>query len=163
MKQPGAGHSFYDLVPAQFNQLLLFDDRLIHAVQQIQGTMAPQDGRVVIHGHICEGGIFLTGGLAVAEAERVIRGKLATAKDWMRTTSAMYHGCVALQLTVDRGGRVRKVAPLSDRIYPTSARADDPERVVSDLIRLFLGAKFPPAAIESIVTVPVMLGSSQPT
>jgi len=47
-----AGTSFYDLVPAEFNQLLLFDDRLPHAVRQVSGLMDPMEGRLVIHGHL---------------------------------------------------------------------------------------------------------------
>lgn len=51
-QQAGAGTSFYDLIPARFNQLVIFDDRLIHGVQPVQGTMNPLDGRIVLHGHI---------------------------------------------------------------------------------------------------------------
>jgi len=47
-----AGSSFYDLVPADFNQLLVFDDRLPHAVRQVNGLMDPLEGRLVIHGHL---------------------------------------------------------------------------------------------------------------
>ena len=47
-----AGSSFYDLVPADFNQLLIFDDRLPHAVRQVNGLMDPLEGRLVIHGHL---------------------------------------------------------------------------------------------------------------
>jgi len=47
-----AGSSFYDLVPAEFNQLLVFDDRLPHAVRQVNGLMDPLEGRLVIHGHL---------------------------------------------------------------------------------------------------------------
>ena len=44
IKSSGAGASFYDKVPARFNQLLVFDDRVIHGVQPIQGTMDPLQG-----------------------------------------------------------------------------------------------------------------------
>jgi hypothetical protein len=47
-----AGLSFYDLIPAEFNQLLVFDDRLPHAVRQVNGVMDPLEGRLVIHGHL---------------------------------------------------------------------------------------------------------------
>jgi len=47
-----AGSAFYDLVPAEFNQLLVFDDRLPHAVRQVNGLMDPLEGRLVIHGHL---------------------------------------------------------------------------------------------------------------
>lgn len=47
-----AGTSFYDLIPAEFNQLLVFDDRLPHAVRQVNGPMDPLHGRLVLHGHL---------------------------------------------------------------------------------------------------------------
>lgn len=39
-------------VPALFNQLLVFDDRVVHGVEPVLGTMNPLDGRVVLHGHL---------------------------------------------------------------------------------------------------------------
>jgi hypothetical protein len=50
--QVQAGVNFYDLVPARFNQLLVFDDRIPHAVERIEGTMNPHEGRLALHGHI---------------------------------------------------------------------------------------------------------------
>jgi hypothetical protein len=47
-----AGSSFYESIPAEFNQLLIFDDRLPHAVRQLNGVMDPLDGRIVLHGHL---------------------------------------------------------------------------------------------------------------
>ncbi|HWK45029.1 MAG TPA: hypothetical protein VNT30_09925 [Stellaceae bacterium] len=46
-----AGQPFFETIPAEFNQLLIFDDRIPHAVRQITGGMDPREGRVVLHGH----------------------------------------------------------------------------------------------------------------
>lgn len=51
-RSAGAGTSFYRLIEPEFNRLLAFDDRLIHGVERVQGTMDPREGRVVLHGHI---------------------------------------------------------------------------------------------------------------
>src|SRR5579875_468678 len=56
-----SGHGLYELIPASFNQLLIFDNRLPHAVPRLEGTMIPQEGRIVLHGHISEGPIHATG------------------------------------------------------------------------------------------------------
>jgi hypothetical protein len=49
----------YDKVPSRSNQLLVFDDRVIHGVQPLQETMDPRAGRVVLHGHLnMEAGIL---------------------------------------------------------------------------------------------------------
>lgn len=49
---PAAGSSFFEEVPAHFNQLLLFDDRLPHAVRRVSGTSNPLEARTVLHGHV---------------------------------------------------------------------------------------------------------------
>lgn len=46
-----AGQHFFETVAPEFNQLLVFDDRIPHAVRQIMGGMDPREGRVVLHGH----------------------------------------------------------------------------------------------------------------
>jgi hypothetical protein len=51
-RSAGAGTSFYRLIEPEFNRLVVFNDRLIHGVERIQGTMDPRQGRVVLHGHI---------------------------------------------------------------------------------------------------------------
>jgi len=40
------------VVPPQWNQLLVFDDDIIHGVEVVQGSMNPLDCRVVLHGHL---------------------------------------------------------------------------------------------------------------
>src|SRR5579883_2642709 len=64
IKTAGAGTSFYEKVPARFNQLLVFDDRVIHGVQPIQGTMDPLQGRVVLHGHLKADVVVINGPLS---------------------------------------------------------------------------------------------------
>jgi hypothetical protein len=39
-------------IPAIFNQLLVFDDRIVHGVEPVQGAMNPLDCRVILHGHL---------------------------------------------------------------------------------------------------------------
>ena len=35
------GEVLYELIPARFNQLLIFDDRIVHGTPVIQGNMDP--------------------------------------------------------------------------------------------------------------------------
>src|SRR5690606_15692892 len=37
-------------IPARFNQLLIFDPRIPHGVEQVRGPFDPREGRLVIHG-----------------------------------------------------------------------------------------------------------------
>jgi hypothetical protein len=95
-----AGTAFYDMVEPEFNRLVLFDDRLPHAVRTIHGTMNPLDARFVMHGHLEEPEdlAFIEGGLQrkdiqlqwqqVKDAGRLIRNH-------------GYHGFVTLESIID--------------------------------------------------------------
>jgi hypothetical protein len=67
--RPHAGEAFYEAISPNFNRLLVFDDRLPHAVQGVEGVMDPLEGRFVLHGHISEQGPIVDGAL---EPETVI-------------------------------------------------------------------------------------------
>src|SRR5436305_2727424 len=75
-----AGTDLFDLVAPRFNRLTLFDDRIPHAVQRLDGSMDPLEGRFVLHGHISEAGVVAQGALA-AEA---IRERVAGIVDELR-------------------------------------------------------------------------------
>lgn len=49
----GAGVDFYDEIEPKFNQLVVFDDRIPHAVSILEGSHNPIDARFVLHGHFC--------------------------------------------------------------------------------------------------------------
>ena len=157
VRRPGAGSNFYDLVPARFNQLLVFDDRVIHGVPAIQGDMAPQDGRVVIHGHIREGGIVIDGPLADAGMPTLAQA-LGRIRSGLERAGQGHHGCVCVRLEIDRDGRVTRAARLSDRVYRTSPHAADPERLVCELTDVLATLRFPAASGRSVATVPVAIG-----
>src|SRR5215472_8558788 len=40
-----AGRGFYEAIEPRFNRLLIFDDRLPHAVERVEGPMDPVEGR----------------------------------------------------------------------------------------------------------------------
>jgi hypothetical protein len=158
LTRPGAGLSFYDLVPARFNQLLIFDDRLLHAVPRIQGSMAPWEGRVVLHGHIREEGLAVQGPLSFEEVERALAAALARVRSTQAAMGDPYHGCACVRLIIDAGGSVRSASTLSDRLYRTTTRVDEPVRLASDLAALLAQVRFPCAEGESTVIVPVTFG-----
>ncbi|HEX4613667.1 MAG TPA: hypothetical protein VH092_36130 [Urbifossiella sp.] len=86
VKTSGAGTSFYDKVPSRFNQLLVFDDRVIHGVQPVQGTMDPLAGRVVLHGHLKAAAWALAGPLS----EDAARAALSATLDRLRALAHEY-------------------------------------------------------------------------
>jgi len=155
MARPGAGQALYDLIPARFNQLLLFDDRLIHAVPHLAGTLAPCEGRVVLHGHVREGGLEVRGALSRIDAERALEEPIRRVRSWIQATGPSYHGCASFRLAVEAGGRVERLERLSDRVARLTPDAADPERVLAELDGLLGAIRFPLAAGPSLVTVPI--------
>jgi hypothetical protein len=153
-----AGLGLYDLVPARFNRLLLFDDRLLHAVPRLEGTMVPQDGRLVLHGHVSEGPVAVTGALAPAAAAAVVEAARPALERRVAEAGAGLAGLVSVRLTLDGAGAVLKDEVLFDRLLPTARDAAAPEAAAA-AVRGFLSTlKFPRAEGSSLVTIAVPFG-----
>jgi len=101
-------------VSADFNRLILFDDLLPHGVSRLSGTMAPTEGRLVIHGHLVETKPMLIGALP-DEALQSLRGQLTDDLERIggRTETAL-HGVVTLRADVARTGVVANARVLAD-------------------------------------------------
>jgi hypothetical protein len=153
--RPNAGTGLYDLVPARFNRLLLFDDRLVHAVPRLEGTMVPQEGRLVLHGHIADGPLEVNGALAPGIARAVIDRLQPKLQRCVAEAGAGLAGLVSVRLMIGPGGRVDKSEILFDRLLPVSARAADPAGAAAAVAELLAGAVFPGAEGASFVTIAV--------
>ncbi|MDB5438848.1 MAG: hypothetical protein JWM33_1275 [Caulobacteraceae bacterium] len=148
---------FYDLVPAHFNRLLVFDDRVIHGVQTVQGTMDPRAGRLVMHGHLRALSVGIQGALTPERAMPALepgRGRLV---ELMRQNRDQIDGFATFRLHVDAEGRVVQARPLCDRFLPLTPDLEIVETFRQALLDLFSGTRFPPANGESQVTLPVTL------
>lgn len=148
--------NFYDLIPPLFNQLLVFDDRVPHAVQRVEGTMDPGAGRIVLHGHFAEAGITVSGGLASEQHKPAILSVDAAIKQRIANLGALYHGLIVLRLEIAADGRVERCAVLWDRIY--SLGAEMPPYRTDDLTALLLEQRFPAAPQPSRMTLPIAIG-----
>jgi hypothetical protein len=104
LHRPGAGETFFTAIEPKFNRLVIFDDRMPHAVQLVEGNMDPLEGRLVIHGHLKEGGPVIVGPLPVADvlaaASRVARSLEAE----LGQALAIYHGPAIVRFTVGVDG-----------------------------------------------------------
>jgi hypothetical protein len=156
--RPNAGIGLYELVPAQFNRLLLFDDRMLHSVPRLEGTMVPQDGRIVLHGHVSEGPVAVTGGLTHGAVQAVLDREAAALKQRAEQAGAGLAGLVTVRLTVAEDGRVLKDEVLFDRLLPTARQAAAPESAVAAVRDVLAKLRFPSAESASLVTIPVPFG-----
>jgi hypothetical protein len=151
----GATSSFYDLVPARFNQLLLFDDRVPHSVPTVRGVVDPCDGRLVLHGHITARRILLRGPLQQprhaqsAGARRLVE----LIKQLVEEHRGRVHGVATFEVRVDAEGTAHDVRTLIDRILPLPGGMDT-TNLVARIHEQLSTLRFDPADGESTLAVP---------
>lgn len=156
--QPQAGRGFYETVEPRFNRLLIFDDRLPHAVERLEGAMDPAEGRFVLHGHVSEGGPIVEGTLPAAAIAGPIGDVLRGFRDEAAAAAGLYHGPLVVRLWVGQTGSVTDCHVLLDRVMHPDPGHADWERMCERLLERFRAAKFPPAAGETVITQPVAFG-----
>lgn len=108
-----AGIDLFDLVDPRFNRLTLFDDRIPHAVQRVDGPMDPLEGRFVLHGHISEAGLIAKGALSVDVVQERVQGAV---EELRSSFGSEVRGPLVMSLQINQYGRVESVRPLFDRM-----------------------------------------------
>jgi hypothetical protein len=157
-RDAGAGVAFYEKIPSHFNQLLVFDDRLIHGVPEVRGTTDPREGRIVLHGHMECKGVSVEGPLQpVLEADGLghLGEVLASARAAVAAEPGRYHGFATFALDVAADGTVTTVQPLVQRVMGGNGpQAEVP--VLSALRSDLSTLRFPPQPEPSWIAVPLV-------
>jgi hypothetical protein len=151
--------TYYQKIPALFNQLLVFDDRIIHGVQPIQGTMDPLAGRLVLVGQLTAEAMLLNGSLPRERAMPVMSPLMEKIGTLARHYAERLDGFMTLRLFIQPDGRVASVQVLCDRVLPLSADTSpigDFKQQVTDVLA---GARFPPSEGPTEITVPLVVGT----
>jgi len=138
---------------------VVVDDLLTHAVERIDGSMDPVEGRFVIHGHLSEGGAIVEGALPGAAVAGPVDELLGRFRDDAAGAAALYHGPLVLRLRIDQAGAVADCAVVLDRVMHPDPGHADWEALRARLVERFHRAVFPPAAGETVLTQPVAFGS----
>jgi hypothetical protein len=160
LTQGDAGRGLYDLISPVFDRLAIFDDRMPHGVERIEGTMDPMDGRLVLHGHISESGVMVDGPLSAQQFQTAalpaVQKVLAAAGPAMK----LYHGPLVIRLAIEPSGRVQSHQILLDRV----ARPDgaDCAQMVEALVAAVAGSRYPEADLPSEATMPLLIGGLLP-
>jgi hypothetical protein len=158
--KPTAGEGFYSTIEPRFNRLLIFDDRLPHAVQLVEGNMEPAEGRIVIHGHLVESGPLIQGPLAEKMHRDVVRSMLNAVFDKLGISIAAYHGIAVACLAIEPDGSVAANRLMVERVRKTDERALDVEPMLADLLERLGRLCFPKAPQGSILKIPIPFGGS---
>lgn len=162
LTKPGAGTAFYDLITPKFNRLAIFDDRMPHAVERVDGSMDPIEGRFVLHGHISESGPIVQGALAPDAINAVVGSKISGLAATIESRPERYHGPVVLRFTVLPSGEVADGVILVDRVARGDEIAISIEPVAEHLLAAITELNFPQASASSQVTLPIIIGGALP-
>ena len=153
------GEVLYDLVPAHFNQLLVFDDRVVHATPTIEGSMDPVEGRIALVGHIRATSPVVIGHLDGAEARKVVLEALPHLLDRIRGYREV-QGTITYRLTIGLSGAVDSAVTLSDNLVTEVTgygHSDAVSRTKSMIEKTMVTLKFPPGSGKSTVLVPLLI------
>jgi hypothetical protein len=151
---------FYTSIEPRFNRLVVFDDRMPHGVERVDGSMDPVEGRFVMHGHIRDKGAIVSGALTEQQVGGVVLEALIDFSAEALSRVRLYHGPVVFRFFIGANGLVKSCAVLLDRVTATDANDMGWPKMLSGLIAKLTALKFPEANGETTVTQPVLMGTS---
>jgi hypothetical protein len=160
LAKPNAGRGFYEAIEPRFNRLVIFDDRLPHAVDRVEGPMDPVEGRFVLHGHLSEAGPVVTGALPMNAVLEPIANAFRSIFQEGLAAAAFYHGPLVLRLSIDPAGSVRECAVVLDRVMHRDPGEVEWENLRARFMHRLSELKFPRAEGETVVLQPVMFNGS---
>jgi hypothetical protein len=160
LRKASAGIGLHELLEPKFNRLIVFDDRLVHGVESVSGSMDPMEGRWVLHGHIEEAGPVVNGSLTLEEIRDPIRSATDRFVVEAGAATQLYHGPLVVTISVMPGGEVANVRVLLDRVVSEHEGDVDWEPIKSSFIQAIGKATFPAAIGETTVTLPVTFGGA---
>jgi 2OG-Fe(II) oxygenase superfamily len=156
----GAGPDFFAAIPPKFNRLVIFDDRMPHGVERVDGSMEPNEARFVFHGHIKENGVHVGGALTSEQANAVAMTILEPFCEAAMARIRLYHGPLVLRLDVDPKGNVSSCRVMVDRVVGAERSDIDWLRLRAKLVSAFEAVKYPEASGPSVIMQPVLFGAT---
>ena len=151
LDRPAAGSAIYDLIEPRFNRLTLFDDRCLHAVQRIEGSMDPVEGRFVLHGHISESGVVAQGPLPPNDIQDAIVPAL---KDLRDIAAEGVRGSIVFSVEIAATGEVERMQPIFDRL--ASGDGEDLDALREEIAARINALRFPTARSSTRANIPLI-------
>ncbi len=156
--KPQAGRGLYDAIEPRFNRLVVFDDRLVHGVERIEGSMDPLEGRFVLHGHLRADGPMIAGALAPAQVDAAVRQIWTGFLTAAAARARLYHGPIVLRFQVAASGEVESCTALMDRVVGTDASDVGWPALANELVAMLGRHRFPQVEGPTVVIQPFLFG-----
>lgn len=151
LDRAAAGTALFDLVEPRFNRLTLFDDRIPHAVQRVDGSMDPVEGRFVLHGHIRESGVVVQGALPPKEIQDPV---VQVLKELRQAGAKGVNGPLVLSIEIGKSGEVERQRPIFDRL--ASSSDVDLDAIRAEAADRIGRLRFPAASGPTRANIPLM-------
>ena len=157
---PQAGRGLFDAIEPRFNRRVVFDDRLVHGVERVEGSMDPVEGRFVLHGHLRADGPVIAGALSAGQVTTAIAQVWS---DFFKAAAArtrLYHGPIALRFQVAASGQVEGCAALMDRVTAREASDVGWSSLSDELVATLRRHRFPQSDGPTVVIQPFLFGDA---
>jgi hypothetical protein len=159
---PQAGRGLFDAIEPCFNRLVVFDDRLVHGVERVEGSMDPVEGRFVLHGHLRADGPMIAGTLSAEQVNAAIKQVWGLFLNTAAARARLYHGPIALRFQVAASGQVEACAALMDRVTAREASDIGWSLLSDELVATLSRHRFPQADGPTVVIWPFLFGEAPP-
>lgn len=141
-------NDIFDKVEPEFNQLLVFDPRFPHGVNEVRGTQDPAHARIVMHGWFTEPRPWVTGGLQ--SEEDVVAENLNDFIEVFLKDNQAFDGLLTLRISVSTDGSVAGIKVLSNTLVGMEKDLD---------FKNLKKFKFAKASLKSEITLPLIFSS----
>jgi hypothetical protein len=141
-------------IPAIFNQLCVFDSRLPHGVNVVEGVREPIQSRVALHGWFQEPEAAAEGSLNLAAAESVIR---TIEERWCRHRDRLgpFYGKAVWRFSVGERGHVFDIELIVENLVPADRQASEPSELLTLGEAMIHEAVFPSSEGVTGMTLPL--------
>lgn len=162
MHQPNAGTGLYDLVAPKFNRLVVFDDRVPHAVQPVEGSYDPVEARFVVHGHLRVSGVKFEGAMTRETALAIVTSMNEQLAPFQSGTAGRWHGPLCLRAKVENDGHISEVIRQVDRVFPIDTHREGVRAPVKRALEVLRGIQCPPMEGTAVIRLPIQFGDGFP-
>jgi hypothetical protein len=155
--KPAEVNDILTSIPAEFNQLLVFDGRVPHAVAAVEGAHDPLASRVVLHGWFLPPVARADGALPFPQAEPVLR---AITDSWsvQRKEFNRINGLVVFRAHVGANGSIEDVQLVANTLASLDGVVEACTRVQALAHALVSSSHFPKSTGATTITIPFIAG-----